>query len=134
MGKEKGLSKIIWLAVAAAILYVVWFNFDKFVLSQNYEFYVESPCDPAEETCYVRDCEDYCPPNGMAVYKVWMISAADFDECADDTCEAECESGAITCEPVPCDSEEADCSDTGGEEEGAEEDAEEAGESEAETE
>ncbi|HEY4507409.1 MAG TPA: hypothetical protein VJJ47_00910, partial [Candidatus Paceibacterota bacterium] len=61
---------------------------------------------------YVRDCEDYCPPNGLATYKVWQLSAADFGRCADDSCDAECTSGEIACEAVPCDAEEADCSGT----------------------
>jgi hypothetical protein len=111
MGKQGGLNKIVWLAIIAAIAYVVWFNFHKFVLTKNYDFYVEAPCNPAEEVCFVRDCEDYCPPNGMAVYKVWAISAADFKACADETCEEACEGGVIKCDPVVCNPEEDDCAE-----------------------
>lgn len=105
-----GSGKIIWVAVVLAFAYVIWFNFQKFVLEERYDFFVESPCDPETESCYLRDCEEYCPPNGLSSYKVWKIVARDFDRCADDSCEAECETGKIVCEEVPCDPEEGDCS------------------------
>jgi hypothetical protein len=112
MEKSSGhLSNIVWVAVTVAVLYVAWFNFNKFVLTKNYEFYVEAPCDPELETCYLRDCEEEdCPSNELGSYKLWMLSAADFKLCSDDTCATECATGAIPCEVVPCDAEEAVCS------------------------
>jgi len=108
--KETGSGKVIWLAVAAAFVYVVWFNFHKFVLAERYDFFVEAPCDSETESCYLRDCEEYCPPNGLSSYRVWKIVARDFKRCADDSCEAECASGEIACEEIACDPETADCS------------------------
>ncbi|OGG50593.1 hypothetical protein A2704_02340 [Candidatus Kaiserbacteria bacterium RIFCSPHIGHO2_01_FULL_54_36b] len=112
MAEETRHGRLIWVVVFLAIVYIVWFNYHKFVATKNYDFYVEAPCDETLEVCYVRDCEDYCPPNGLATYKVWQLSAADFGRCADDSCDAECTSGEIACEAVPCDAEEADCSGT----------------------
>ena len=110
MEQRGQFGRIIWITVAVAIVYVTWFNFYKFVITKNYDFYVEAPCNPESETCYLRDCEDYCPPNGMAEYKIWMLSAADFADCSDETCAAECESGTVKCEEVPCNPEIGDCS------------------------
>jgi hypothetical protein len=105
-----GSGKVIWVAVVLAFSYVVWFNFQKFVLAERYDFFVEAPCNPEEESCYLRDCDDYCPPNGLSSYKVWKIVARDFKRCDDDSCEAECERGEIVCEAIPCDPEVGDCS------------------------
>lgn len=110
MNQALGSGKVIWIVVAAAFLYVVWFNFNKFVVTKNYDFFVEAPCDAASESCHLRDCEDYCPPNGLSSYKVWKLVARDFSRCSDDSCEKECASGRVKCEPVPCDPEEGDCS------------------------
>lgn len=102
----------IWILVAASLSYVVWFNFQKFVLEKKYDFYVEAPCDPEIEVCYLRDCEEgECPPNDLAEYKVWRIVAGDFQRCTDSTCKIECESNLIECEPILCDSQESECSE-----------------------
>lgn len=105
-------GRLIWIAVAIAFVYVVWFNFQKFVVLKEYDFYVEAPCDTTSgEACHLRDCEvDECPPNGLTEYKVWKILARDFTLCADQTCDEACSSGLIPCEAIPCDPATSACS------------------------
>lgn len=111
MKKAIGSGRVIWLAVAIAFAYVVWFNFHKFVVTKNYDFFVEAPCDQETESCYLRDCEEEeCPPNGLESYRVWKLLARDFTRCAEDTCADECAGGTIRCEAVACDPEEYECS------------------------
>jgi hypothetical protein len=111
MKEALGSGKVIWLVVATAFLYVVWFNFNKFVVTENYDFFVEAPCDAKDELCYLRSCEEEeCPTNGLESYKVWKLVARDLSRCADDTCDRECETGQIQCEQVPCNPGEENCS------------------------
>lgn len=43
---------------------------------------------------------------------MFLVAAADFPQCADNSCLNECVSGAITCEEVMCGDDEADeCAD-----------------------
>lgn len=111
MKQALGSGRVIWVAVALAFTYVIWFNYHKYVITQRYDFFVEAPCDPREGvSCHLRSCEDYCPPNELESYRVWKINARDFGRCADDTCDTECRSGQLRCEAVPCDPEVEECS------------------------
>lgn len=88
--------------------------FYRYYYTQNYDYIVEAPCDPAKEVCYTRDCSsDECPPNGLSNYKVFSVKAYDFPKCSDNSCEKECEKGMIACVSVPCgESESDDCTNT----------------------
>lgn len=85
-----------------------------FLVKEDYAFVVEAPCDPAQNTCFTRDCSGgECPPNELEQYRVFAVSAHDFPVCADNSCLQECTSGAIECVEYVCgESEEDECTET----------------------
>lgn len=85
-------------------------SFYKYYVSKNYNYIVEAKCDSTNEICYTRDCSnpDDCPPNGLSRYKQYLIKAYDFAQCADNSCEEECNKGKIQCIPIPCGSSVGD--------------------------
>lgn len=103
---NKLLKLIIFLLVISALLA----NFYTFFFLKNYNFIVESSCNPEVEVCYGRDCSDSseCPPNNLEIYKVYSISAKDFDKCSDDSCKNECTNGLIMCKEIVCGSSSED--------------------------
>lgn len=58
----------------------------------------------------MRDCSnpDDCPLNGLEEYRLFYISADDFNTCSDNSCRNECLDGTIACEEVICDEENGD--------------------------
>lgn len=81
-----------------------------FLHTKEYTYVIETECDPATEVCFERDCsiEDECPPNGLGVYKVYRLSAKDFESCSDDSCHTQCIQGSVTCEEQVCGESEDD--------------------------
>lgn len=92
---------------------VIASNWYYFYRSGNFNYLIESPCDPTAANCFYRDCEnepDSCPPNGLSYYQSFYVSAADFATCTDNSCANECTTKAISCTPILCgDSEEDVC-------------------------
>jgi hypothetical protein len=84
-----------------------------FLVRKDYDFVVEAPCDPAQETCFFRDCSGGdCPPNEFEHYRIFSVSAQDFPTCADNSCKAECTDGTLVCTEIVCgESEEDECSE-----------------------
>lgn len=85
-----------FLAVAASFYF--------FFFKKDFDFIVETSCDPAHETCFQRDCSDpdNCPPNGLSNFKRYSLSASDFHMCENEDCTNACQTGAISCEQIPC--------------------------------
>ena len=111
---EKSDKIFLWV-IGLSVVGVILATGYNFLFAQNYDFYVEAPCDPATQTCFERDCSevDACPPNNLSTYRAFYIKAAQFKKCADNSCLMECTSGAISCEEVVCgDAEEDMCTDT----------------------
>lgn len=82
------------------------FSFYKYYYTADFNYRIEAACDPLQEKCYYRPCDtnpDECLPNGLSYYKIYYIKAYDFPKCADNSCKAECETGKIKCDPLPCD-------------------------------
>ncbi len=76
-----------------------------FYYKQDFQFIVETSCDPTSQTCFYRDCsllETECPPNNYSYYKSYNINAADFKYCSNEDCKNVCESGSIQCEENQC--------------------------------
>ena len=74
-----------------------------------YAFHIEAPCVRTDDTtCFVRDCDEYCPPNGLELYQVFEIPAVIFHDCADNSCSNICPSA--DCTPILCDPEFDQCS------------------------
>ncbi len=112
---SKGLNS--WSFFSVVILFIIVTvaisAYARFLYFQEYTFYVEAACDPEIENCYIRSCEDYCPPNELEVYKAFYIPANVFAQCTDNSCENICSdttSGPV-CEEIPCEAdEETECS------------------------
>ena len=103
----------LWIMVLSVVAVIITTAY-LFLWRKDYTFVVEAPCDSATELCFYRDCEDYCPPNGLATYRVFEVSAADFSTCSDNSCLRECTSGLLDCSEVFCDVEAGDeCSVVG---------------------
>jgi len=101
--------------VTISVILVFLTAFTKYYFAKDYYFYVEAPCDETSELCFVRDCDDYCPPNGLASYKAYYIKASLFDSCSNNSCTNICSSEATSnlCSEIKCDSENGDsCSVT----------------------
>lgn len=80
-------------------------SFYNFYYKKNYDFYVETQCNPDEEICFYRDCEndpDICPPNNFTYYNQYIIKAKDFKFCDNEDCGRVCKSGEIHCVKVGC--------------------------------
>lgn len=91
---------VISLSVATVILVTGY----TFLIQKDYNFIVEAACEPSSEICFHRDCSSgECPPNELAYYKTFLISAGDFRKCSDNSCAQECASTAIRCEEIVCD-------------------------------
>lgn len=106
--------------VLVIVFFLLFFSaigstFYKYLYTKNYDYLIEASCDSTIEQCFVRDCEndpDSCPPNSLSVYTQYYVNAEDFNHCADNSCQKECESGAIQCERIMCDTEAGDsCSE-----------------------
>jgi hypothetical protein len=79
-------------------------SFYFFYFKKDYEFIVETSCDPSKETCIQRDCSnpDDCPPNGFTDFKRYSLNAGDFDMCENEDCTKACETKAIQCTQIEC--------------------------------
>lgn len=78
----------------------------RYVIVQDFTFQVEVPCDPEEQTCYLRDCEiDYCPPNNLTEYTLYNIRGYEYQACTTGTCILYCAREESQCEEILCDSE-----------------------------
>lgn len=83
--------------------------FYKYYYKQDYDYLVEAPCEPANETCHTRDCStEECPPNGLSDYKIFTVKAYDFAKCKKNSCKEECEKELIYCTPILCVESEGD--------------------------
>ncbi len=89
----------IWLSVVAVFVATG----HKFLIQKNYNFLVETPCDPSVDRCFYRDCDaEECPPNGWTHYKTFLVAAGDFPQCLDNTCSRKCAAGVISCAEMVC--------------------------------
>lgn len=104
--------KILMLVTLLSVALVFLTAFTKYIYAKDYIFLVESTCDPELHTCFVRDCEDYCPPNALESYRVFSIQAKDFHLCTDNSCSNICtdSSTSAMCEELTCEPENDDCS------------------------
>ncbi len=106
------LLLILFVTVSVALVFLTAFT--KYFFAKDYYFYVEVPCDETTQNCFVRDCDDYCPPNGLASYKAYYIKASLFESCTDNTCANICESDSSSqlCTEIACDTENGDSCST----------------------
>lgn len=100
---EKKSDWFLWL-IGLSCLAAIGCAFYFFYYQKDYDFIVETACDPTKETCFQRDCAnpDDCPPNGLSEFKRYSLNAGDFHACENEDCTAACETGKIKCEPIEC--------------------------------
>ncbi len=96
--------------VLLSLVFTYLTAYTKYIFAKDYSFYIETPCDPESMTCFVRDCDDYCPPNGLAIYRSFSIPADVFPVCTSNSCENICLNKATShqCEEIVCDEENGD--------------------------
>jgi len=89
-------------------LTVIINSFYFFYIKKDFDFIVETTCDPIIEQCFLRDCTnpDDCPPNGLQEFKRYTLNANDFKYCVDEDCKLACESNQIKCEVISCTEDE----------------------------
>ncbi len=102
--------KILVLLTTISVVLVLLTGYTKYIYAEDYFFYVEAPCNSDSQTCFVRDCDDYCPPNELEEYKTYLIKAEHFSNCTDNSCVNICEEGATSnlCEEIECNIDEGD--------------------------
>ena len=87
----------IFIAIASSFYF--------FYIKKDYDFFVETKCNPETETCFFRDCEgspDICPPNNLSYYNQYTIKARDFKSCLNEDCTDVCNNKTIDCIKTEC--------------------------------
>lgn len=79
-------TRLFALLVLLTVFAVSATSFVRYVFAKSYIFHVEMPCDTSKQNCYLRDCDDYCPPNGLAEYKVYAVKASEYKNCSNNSC------------------------------------------------
>jgi len=104
-GKNKKESNFFVYVLLVGVFLVIITSFYSFYFKKNYDFFVETMCNPEIETCFFRDCEnnpDECPPNNLSYYNQYTIKAKDFSACKNEDCKEVCELGLIKCTKTEC--------------------------------
>jgi len=113
---KKYLYKII---IIISILILVLFTYYNIFISHNYHISYEVPCNPFNESCFIRECneetsEDCADENLNKYYKVIERKVFNSFKCEkDDYACLTCPKYEIDCNTVICDSslKENNCSD-----------------------
>ncbi len=101
--ERKSWDFVLFPVVLILFLLVIGESIYTYSIKKDYTFLVEASCNPVEETCFTRNCEEeYCPPNNLGIYKIYSLQASDFEKCQDNSCALECQNGAIACESLNC--------------------------------
>jgi hypothetical protein len=102
--EEKKQHNIFLYILLAGIVIAIISSFYFFYFKKDFDFIVETTCDPNKEQCFERDCTnpDDCPPNGLSEFKRYTLNANDFKYCQNEDCTFACESAQIKCTNVPC--------------------------------
>ena len=112
MGKAKSGVFVKFLVdfFVLSFFFAIGVSFYRYYHQKDYDYLVESSCDPIAEHCFSRDCENSadCPPNQLSAYKEYYVKAYDFPRCEDNSCAIACGMNSIKCEAVLCDTEAGD--------------------------
>lgn len=100
---NKKTNLFLWL-LGTSVFVVIGSSIYNLYIKKNYDFIVETSCDPLTQICFERDCSnaDNCPPNQLSDFKRFKVKAADFSKCENEDCSVACESGLISCVPMAC--------------------------------
>ena len=100
---EKKHNIFLYILLGGCLISIIS-SFYFFYFKKDYNFLVETKCDPTKETCFYRDCTnpDDCPPNGLSYYNQYTLKAGDFKACVDEDCTEACTTGLINCTKIEC--------------------------------
>lgn len=90
--EKKQRSIVVFFAFLISIVFVIVYF--RIYVRGDYMLFSEVECDPAEEACFVRECEEDCDPKSPEeYYKTRSVSAAfvstcnpTVEECSDQLC------------------------------------------------
>jgi hypothetical protein len=111
---KKPSVRILIAFIIITLFFVFLTGYTKYIFAKDYTFYIEAECNPDTTSCFIRDCEEYCPPNGLSTYSAYYIDASEYSRCTSNDCSNICQDSttAHLCEPIPCDSDAGDeCSE-----------------------
>lgn len=108
--KKINPARILTIFIIASLFFVFLTGYTKFIFAKDYTFYIETECDPENTACFVRDCNESCPPNGLSVYSAYYIRGTDFQKCTSSNCSNICQGleTAHLCKPILCDTNAGD--------------------------
>ncbi|MFA6392498.1 MAG: hypothetical protein WCW54_00210 [Candidatus Paceibacterota bacterium] len=104
MPEEKQKHNIFLYILLAGVIISIFSSFYFFYFKKDFNFIVETKCNPETETCFYRDCTnpDDCPPNGFSYYNTYTLKASNFKMCENEDCLLACTTGAIKCKKTKC--------------------------------
>lgn len=102
-GDKKENNVFLYLLLGGCLITIVT-SFYFFYFKKDYQFIVETSCNPEKETCFQRDCSnpDDCPPDRLSNFKRFTLNAGDFKFCEKEDCTQVCEKGVISCTQIEC--------------------------------
>jgi len=107
--KDERKHNIFLYVLFGGVLIAVASSFYFFYFKKDYNFIIETKCNPEMETCFYRDCEnslDGCPPNNLSYYNQYTIKARDFNACENEDCTFACTTRVINCIKIECTQED----------------------------
>jgi len=105
MPEEEKKHNIFLYVLLIGVIISIASSFYFFYFKKDFNFIVETKCNPETETCFYRDCTnpDDCPPNGFSYYNTYTLRARDFKACGvNEDCLEACTTGAISCTKTEC--------------------------------
>ncbi len=109
---RKVIGLLVFTIISLSLVFMTAYT--KYIFAQDYTFRIEATCNPQQQTCFVRDCTESCPPNQLPVYSAYKISASDYSECTTNGCENICqnEDKSNLCKEIVCNAQNGDsCSE-----------------------
>lgn len=108
---DNNKNNLFLLVILFGCLISIFVSFYFFYFKKDYNFIVETKCDPTTQTCFYRDCSiaDNCPPNNLSYYNVYTLKAKDFNQCTNEDCTDFCNLNNGMCIKTEC--TESDISD-----------------------
>lgn len=105
---KKVIGLLVFTICGASLVFLSAYT--KYIYAKDFSFLIEATCNPEQQTCYVRDCDESCPPNQLEIYSAYEISAADYAKCTTNGCENICQNETTSnlCKEFVCDGEKGD--------------------------
>ncbi len=98
------LGKVVTGLMFIALIAVIWYRYDQYVLAKNYMMLSTASCDPAFESCFAADCEGLEETEcDTTPYAKVTVLAADAPQCLfEHSCEDFSCEGKEQCEFTYC--------------------------------